>query len=41
MRPVSRSKPNKAVSAGKFRHSVGRTKAANLPRQVMRGGWRL
>lgn len=32
---------NKAVSAGKFRHSVGRTKLANLPRTVMRGGYRL
>lgn len=32
---------NKVASAGKFRKSVGRTKAANLPRTVMRGGWRL
>lgn len=32
---------NKGASAHKFRKQVGHTKAANLPRQVMRGGWRL
>ncbi|UOK21023.1 DNA binding protein [Chifec microvirus UA13_14] len=32
---------NKGHSASKFKHNVSRTKAANLPRQVMRGGWRL
>lgn len=38
---MHRKSVNKSVSAHKFRKSVGRTKAANLPRQVMRGGWRL
>lgn len=38
---MRRKSVNKSVSAAKFRHSVGRTKAANLPRTVMRGGWRL
>lgn len=32
---------NKRASASNFKKSVGRTKAANLPRTVMRGGWRL
>lgn len=32
---------NKGKSAQKFRRDVSTTKAANLPRQVMRGGWRL
>lgn len=41
MRPVYRSGVSKKHSAGKFRHNVSRTKAANLPRTVMRGGWRL
>lgn len=41
MRPVKRSHVNKATSAHSFKKSVGRTKAANLPRTVMRGGWRL
>lgn len=36
-----RFKVNKASSARKFRHGVSHTKAANLPRQPMRGGWRL
>lgn len=32
---------NKRVSAGKFRGHGERTKAPNVNRQVMRGGWRL
>lgn len=32
---------NKGHSAKQFRGNVGRTKSANMPRQVMRGGWRL
>lgn len=32
---------NKGHSARKFKRDVSRTKSANLPRQVMRGGWRL
>jgi hypothetical protein len=32
---------NKGASAGKFKKHVQHTKAVNLPRQVMRGGWRL
>lgn len=32
---------SKAHSASKFRGQVGQTKKVNLPRQVMRGGWRL
>lgn len=41
MRPVRRGHVNKHKSAGKFRHAVGKVKAANLPRTPMRGGWRL
>jgi len=32
---------NKGASASKFKRHVSTTKAVNLPRQVMRGGWRL
>lgn len=32
---------NKGRSAQKFRNDVRTTKSANLPRTVMRGGWRL
>lgn len=32
---------NKGSSAHKFKRNVAHTKAVNLPRQVMRGGWRL
>ena len=32
---------NKAHSAKKFRSNVARTKGINLPRTVMRGGFRL
>lgn len=32
---------NKSASASKFRRQVSKTKAANLPRMPMRGGWRL
>lgn len=32
---------SKAASASKFRGQVSQTKKVNLPRQVMRGGWRL
>lgn len=41
MRPSKRSGVSKRVSAGEFKKNVGRTKSANLPRTVMRGGWRL
>lgn len=41
MRPVKRSGVNKAASAAQFRGNTTRTKAANLPRTPMRGGWRL
>jgi hypothetical protein len=32
---------NKAKSAKQFHHQLNRTKAANVPRTIMRGGWRL
>lgn len=32
---------NKSRSAGKFRGQVSSTKAVNMPRSVMRGGYRL
>ena len=32
---------NKGKSANKFRKHVSHTKAVNLPRVPMRGGWRL
>lgn len=32
---------NKRRSAGKFRHSVGRAKAANFRPPMMRGGYRM
>lgn len=32
---------NKSRSADKFRGDSRRTKQVNLPRTVMRGGWRL
>lgn len=38
---MHRSHVNKRTSARKFRKQVSRTKAANLPRTIMRGGWRL
>lgn len=38
---MKRHRVNKAHSASKFKHSISRTKAANLPRSVMRGGYRL
>ncbi|QXP08591.1 MAG: hypothetical protein [Arizlama microvirus] len=38
---MKRHHVNKAHSAKKFRHSISRTKAANLPRTIMRGGYRL
>lgn len=41
MRVSKRMPVHKAKSAASFRHGVSRTKAANLPRTVMRGGWRL
>ena len=36
-----RSRVNKSHSAKNFHHKLNTTKAANLPRTVMRGGWRL
>lgn len=41
MRPVKRSYVNKSASAARFRGHTGRTKAANMQPQPMRGGWRL
>lgn len=41
MRPSSRGGVNKRRSARKFRRNVGRTKAANMRGQPMRGGIRL
>lgn len=41
MRPVQRSHVNKGKSARHFRKSVSRTKAANMAKTPMRGGWRL
>lgn len=38
---MRRAPVSKAVSARKFRKNVSKTKAANLPRTPMRGGWRL
>lgn len=38
---AKRFRVNKQHSASQFKRDVGRTKSANLPRQVMRGGWRL
>lgn len=38
---MRRHKVNKSSSARKFRSDTQRTKSANLPRTVMRGGWRL
>lgn len=40
MRPLSRRGVNKSRSAGKFRRSVGRSKAPNVASGPMRGGWR-
>lgn len=41
MRPLSRDGVNKGRSARKFRGQIGRTKAANMSKGLMRGGWRL
>lgn len=41
MRPTKRGFVNKGKSSGQFKKNVSRTKAANLPRTPMRGGWRL
>lgn len=41
MKPVKRYGVSKAASARKFRRHAGRTKAANVGAQPMRGGWRL
>lgn len=41
MRPLSRGGVNKGRSARRFRGQIGRTKAANMSRGLMRGGWRL
>lgn len=38
---TKRSSVSKFRSASKFKHNVSRTKAANLPRVPMRGGWRM
>lgn len=41
MKPSKRFPVNKRKSAQRFRSNVGRTKAANVAGQPMRGGWRL
>lgn len=41
MRPLKRSGERKGSSARKFRKNVSRTKAPNLSKTPMRGGWRL
>lgn len=41
MKPLTRHKVNKHKAAGKFKHQVQHTKAANLNVTPMRGGWRL
>lgn len=41
MRPLKRFGENKGRSAGKFRRNVSHTKAPNLQKGLMRGGWRL
>lgn len=41
MRPLSRHGASKGKSAGQFRRNVSRTKAPNLQKGLMRGGWRL
>lgn len=41
MRPLKRGFVNKSRSAGKFRRDSQHSKAANMARAPMRGGWRL
>lgn len=41
MKPLKRGFVSKGRSAAKFRSHAGRTKAANMKGQPMRGGWRL
>lgn len=41
MRPVIRRPVNKSRSARKFRRQVSRTASVNIPRTIMRGGYRL
>lgn len=41
MKPVRRMAVSKGRSSSQFRRNVGRTKAANLQINPMRGGWRL
>lgn len=41
MRPLKRHGVNKRRSAGKFRRQTSRTKAPNVQKGLMRGGWRL
>lgn len=41
MRPMSRHGVNKGRSAGKFRKQADRTKAPNIAKGLMRGGWRM
>jgi len=41
MRPLKRNNVSKGGSAQKFRKNVSHTKKVNLPRTVMRGGYRL
>lgn len=41
MKPSRRMPVSKGKSSGQFKRNVGRTKAANLQINPMRGGWRL
>jgi len=41
MSPSKRRPVNKYRSASKFKRQVGRSKAANMSTNPMRGGWRL
>lgn len=41
MKPSKRSPVNKGRSAAKFRGQMSRTKAPNMAKAPMRGGWRM
>lgn len=41
MRPLKRFGTDKRASARKFRGQSSRTKAPNIEKGLMRGGWRL
>lgn len=41
MRPLKRKAVSKSASAARFRHHGSHTKAPNMAKAPMRGGWRL